>query len=33
MDSFRDARMMLLDSFGDRLVDEDKLLLLYDIST
>ena len=25
--------MMLLDSFGDGLVDEDELLLLYDINT
>jgi hypothetical protein len=33
MASFRDARMMLLDSFGDGLVDEDELLLLYDINT
>ena len=28
MASFRDARMMLLDSFGDGLVDEHELLFV-----
>ena len=33
MASFREARLMLLDSYDDGLLDEDELLMLYDINT
>lgn len=33
MASFRDARMMLFDAYGDGLIDEDEFVLLYDLNT
>ncbi len=33
MASCREARLMLLDSYDDGLIDEDELLMLYDINT
>jgi hypothetical protein len=33
MASFRDARLMLLDSYDDGLIDEEELLVLYDLNT
>jgi hypothetical protein len=33
MASFRDARLTLLDSYDDGLIDEEELLVLYDLNT
>ena len=33
MSSFREARLMLVDSYDDGLIDEDKMLMLYDMNT
>ena len=33
MASFRDARLMLLDIYDDGLIDEEELLVLYDLNT
>ena len=33
MASFRDARLMLLDSYDDGLIDEEELVMLFDLNT
>ena len=33
MASFREARLMLLDSYDNGLIDEEELVMLYDLNT
>lgn len=33
MASFREARLMLLDSYDDGLIDEEEFVMLYDLNT